>query len=183
MEEKREQKWIRRVLRWGDRKAAGELVELYYQDIFRLVARQTGEDRETVLDLTQEVFLSMLTSLSGYDNRKASFRTWLYRIATHKIVDRYRGREYKMQRSSVPLEEELPDAVQPFFQALEEGEITREILEKIRNFPGETQEILRLHIFARQTFETIGESMGLPSSTVKTRYYRAVEKIRKEMEI
>ena len=43
----REEKLIRKILRRGDRKAAGELIERYYDDIFYLVARQTGENRET----------------------------------------------------------------------------------------------------------------------------------------
>ena len=61
----REEKLIRKILRRGDRKAAGELVERYYDDIFYFVARQTGESRETVLDVTQDIFVSMLSSLSG----------------------------------------------------------------------------------------------------------------------
>ena len=64
---------------------------------------------------------------------------------------------------------------------LETQETTAEILRRIESLPTETQEILRLHIFAEQTFDTIAEMIGVPSSTVKTRYYRAVEKIRKEM--
>lgn len=84
-----EEKLIRRIVRRGDRKAAGLLVERYYEEIFFLVARQTGETRETVLDLTQEIFVSMLRSLPSYDREKAAFRTWLNRIAINKIVDRY----------------------------------------------------------------------------------------------
>ena len=177
----REEKLIRKILRRGDRKAAGELVERYYDDIFYFVARQTGESRETVLDVTQDIFVSMLSSLSGYDSGKAAFRTWLYRIATHKIVDRYRSIAYRFQRDSVPIEEErLVDSLN-LTELLEDQETAGEILRQMEKLPAETQEILRLHIFAEQTFDTIGEMMEIPASTVKTRYYRAVEKIRKEL--
>lgn len=178
----REEKLIRKILRKGDRKAANELVEKYYDDIFYLVARQTGEIRETVLDLTQDIFVSMLASLAGYDSEKAAFRTWLYRIATNKIVDRYRSKAYRFQRDSFPIEEEsLVDSLN-LSDALEDRETAKEILLQIEMLPTETQEILRLHIFAEQTFDTIAEVMEIPSSTVKTRYYRAVEKIRKELD-
>lgn len=177
----REEKLIRKILRRGDRKAAGELVEWYYDDIFYFVARQTGESRETVLDVTQDIFVSMLSSLSGYDSGKAAFRTWLYRIATHKIVDRYRSKAYRFQRDSVPIEEErLVDSLN-LTELLEDQETAGEILRQMEKLPAETQEILRLHIFAEQTFDAIGEMMEIPASTVKTRYYRAVEKIRKEL--
>lgn len=177
----REEKLIRKILRRGDRKAAGELVERYYDDIFYLVARQTGEARDTVLDLTQDIFVSMLASLAGYDSAKAAFRTWLYRIATNKIVDRYRSRVYRFQRDSVPIEDECLTDSLDLSDALEDRETAQEILDHIALLPAETQEILRLHIFAEQTFDTIAEMVGVPASTVKTRYYRAVEKIRKEM--
>lgn len=177
----REEKLIRKILRRGDRKAAGELVERYYDDIFYLVARQTGEARDTVLDLTQDIFVSMLASLAGYDSAKAAFRTWLYRIATNKIVDRYRSRVYRFQRDSVPIEDECLTDSLDLSDALEDRETAQEILDHIALLPAETQEILRLHIFAEQTFDAIGEMIGVPASTVKTRYYRAVEKIRKEM--
>ncbi len=178
----REEKLIRKILRRGDRRAAGELVERYYDDIFYLVARQTGESRETVLDLTQDIFVSMLASLAGYDSAKAAFRTWLYRIATNKIVDRYRSKVYRFQRDSVPFEEEEITGSLDLSDDLEDRETAEEILRRIQLLPAETQEILRLHIFAEQTFDTIAEMVGVPASTVKTRYYRAVEKIRKEME-
>ncbi len=177
----REEKLIRKILRRGDRKAAGELVEKYYDDIFYLVARQTGESRETVLDLTQDIFVSMLSSLAGYDSAKAAFRTWLYRIATNKIVDRYRSKVYRFQRESVPFEEQEITGALDLSGDLENRETAQEILHRIQLLPTETQEILRLHIFAEQTFDAIGEMIGVPAATVKTRYYRAVEKIRKEM--
>ena len=66
-------------------------------------------------------------------------------------------------------------------ELLEDQETAGEILRQMEKLPAETQEILRLHIFAEQTFDTIGEMMEIPASTVKTRYYRAVEKIRKEL--
>ena len=177
----REEKLIRKILRRGDRKAAGELIERYYDDIFYLVARQTGENRETVLDLTQDIFVSMLNSLAGYDSAKAAFRTWLYRIATNKIVDRYRSRFYRLQRDSVPLEEEYLMDTRHVSDAMENRETAESILRQIETLPAETQEILRLHIFAEQPFDTIAEMIGVPASTVKSRYYRAVEKIRKEL--
>ena len=177
----REEKLIRKILRRGDRKAAGELVEKYYDDIFYLVARQTGESRETVLDLTQDIFFFFLSSLAGYNSEKAAFRTWLYRIATNKIVDRYRSKVYRFQRDSIPFEEQEITGSLDLSSALEDRETAEEILGCIALLPAETQEILRLHIFAEQTFDTIAEMVGIPAATVKTRYYRAVEKIRKEM--
>ena len=38
-----EQKWIRAIQRRGSRRAAEELVDAYYDEIYRFACRQTGD--------------------------------------------------------------------------------------------------------------------------------------------
>ena len=80
----KEQKWIRDIQRRGSRQAADKLVRAYYDEIYRFAHRQLGH-KEDALDLTQNVFLAVLRALPTFDGRKASFRTWLYRIAAHML--------------------------------------------------------------------------------------------------
>ena len=68
-------------------------------------------------------------------------------------------------------------------EALEDRETAGEILRYMETLPSETQLILRLRIFGEQAFDDIAQQLDLPVSTVKTRYYRAIEKIRKEMSV
>jgi len=45
-------------------------------------------------DITQEIPLKIITKLSTYDHRKASFPTWLYRITANQVINmRKRGCE------------------------------------------------------------------------------------------
>lgn len=100
-----EQKWIRDIQRRGSRQAADKLVRAYYDEIYRFAYRQLGH-KEDALDLTQNIFLAVLRALPTFDGRKASFRTWLYRIAAHKAIDCRR----KVRGNVLPLEEtEAPD--------------------------------------------------------------------------
>ncbi|RXD25278.1 RNA polymerase sigma factor, partial [Acinetobacter baumannii] len=39
-------------------------------------------------------------SLKRYDKKKASFRTWLYKIANYRCIDYLRSRAYKYQADS-----------------------------------------------------------------------------------
>ena len=88
-----EQRWIRRIQRQQSQKDADALVRKYYNEIYAYAYRQVGS-RETALDLTQEIFISVLRSLQTYDPSRAAFRTWLYRVATNKVID--------FRRRSVP---------------------------------------------------------------------------------
>lgn len=68
---------IRKIQKKGDR-AADALIRQYYDEINRYVTRQIT-DRDIAMDLTQEVFISMLGTISRFDGKKAGFRTWLYK--------------------------------------------------------------------------------------------------------
>lgn len=82
---------IRRINKKQDKAAAEELVQRYYKEIYGYVYRQIG-DRETAMDLTQDIFVAVLRALHTYNAKKATFRTWLYRIASNKLTDYWRKR-------------------------------------------------------------------------------------------
>ena len=171
-----------RISRWNDRKAANNLVEKYYREIYAFAYRQTVE-KQLAMDLTQEIFISVLLSLDGFDPKKASFRTWLYRIASRRVADYYRSRAYRMGRLMQPIDDELPQPGGDMLAAgLEDRESARMVLEQIGTFNEVTQQILRLRLFAEQTFPQIAQTVQLPEGTVKSRYHAAVAKIRKELE-
>ena len=77
---------IRRIKKKQDKKAADELIRRYYREIYAFTYRQTGE-RELALDLTQEIFITVLQGIYAFDEKKAGFRTWAYRVAANRITD------------------------------------------------------------------------------------------------
>ena len=64
----------------GERRAAEELVEATWRQIYAALFRITGGDPELAADLTQEAYRKAWAALPGFDGR-ARFSTWLYRIA------------------------------------------------------------------------------------------------------
>ena len=120
-----EQKWIKAIQRRNSRDAAEQLIRSYYDEIYRFVCRQTGS-KEDAMDLTQSIFIAVLRALPGYRAERASFRTWLYRIAANKVIDARR----KSRPVSLPIEEmELP-AAEDFVARVHD----RALLEAIEGF-------------------------------------------------
>ena len=76
-----EKRWIKRIKGNGSETAANELVSKYYKEMYAFIYKQTL-NTELSLDLTQELFISILKSIQNYDSKKASFRTWLYKLAS-----------------------------------------------------------------------------------------------------
>ena len=54
-----EQKWIRAIQRRNSQDAAEQLIQSYYDEIYRFVCRQTGS-KEDDMDLTQSIFIAVL---------------------------------------------------------------------------------------------------------------------------
>jgi RNA polymerase sigma factor (sigma-70 family) len=70
----------------GDRKALEALLERNRTFIYN-VALKFFNNIEEAQDATQEVLLKTLSRLSTYDESKAAFRTWLYRITFHHFLN------------------------------------------------------------------------------------------------
>jgi RNA polymerase sigma-70 factor (ECF subfamily) len=169
---------IRKIQRNGDREAADCLIRLYYDEIFRFERKQVT-DEQTALDLTQDIFISMLRTIAHYDRRKAGFRTWLYRIATNKTVDYFRSRAAR-PALILSIDEVEPIDEADFTKMVEDMELTSEILAYIGRLRNNTQRIFRLHVFGGYTFKQIADDLGIPESSAKTTYYRLIGALRKE---
>lgn len=170
-----EQRWIQAILRRNSKKAADALIREYYNDIFAFLYRQLG-NREDALDLTQECFIAMLRSLPSYDQKKAGFRTWLYHIAAHKVIDERRKGKLEL----IPLEEQDIILEKDFTEEIQNQEFLAEIESFVCHMQPEIQEIFRLRIYAGYSFPEIAAAMSQSEAKIKAQYYRLLEKIRKE---
>lgn len=144
------------------------------------VWRQTG-NREDALDLTQECFLAMLRSLASYDAKKAGFRTWLYHIATHKVIDMRRKQQTQF---FPPLEDDCPDtqAVTPDFAGdLYNKQLLEQMEELVRRASPHLQELFRLRVYGEYSFPEIAAAVSVPEAKIKAQYYRFVSKLKKEL--
>ena len=83
----------------GDQGAFARLYEAHFDRIYRYVYLKIG-DREEAEDMTQQVFLSALRSITSFKYQGTPFTAWLFRIAHNQIVDHFR----KKTRRPVTLE-------------------------------------------------------------------------------
>lgn len=78
------------------------LYEKYVDEIYKYVYMRTGMKRNTAEDITQEIFIAIYRGLYGFKGLSTE-KTWIYRIASHKLMDYYR-KVYK-EKESISLEE------------------------------------------------------------------------------
>lgn len=173
-----EDRWIRDIQRRGSRSAAEQLIRAYYDEIYVFVYRQLGH-KEDAMDLTQSIFLAVLRALPAFDRRKASFRTWLYRIAANKVIDLRR----KPRREVAPLEDtEMPDA-KDFTAQVHDRVLLEQIEEYVRTQDAQIQAVFRLRLYGENSFPEIAASLGQSEAAVKAQYYRLIGRLRKEFDM
>jgi len=178
--EKQLKKYITKIQKTSDKKAANELVAHYYHEIYCYMYKQTI-DKELAMELTQEIFVSMLQTIGGYDEKKSSFRTWLYRVATNKVVDHYRSRAFQEARAVDMIEDDLADEADFSLNIERKLELER-VIEHVNQLEVIQQKIFRLKIFGDYTFIEIADMMKLPESTVKTKYYAIQKRLRTQFQ-
>ncbi len=75
----------------GNPEATGALYSRFHQSIYRYLYYRTG-DPQIAEDLTSEVFLKMVQSISAYRVEGTPFAAWLFQVARNQAIDYYRRR-------------------------------------------------------------------------------------------
>jgi len=74
----------------GDRDALGAIIERHRPWIYNIAVKMMG-DPGLAEDATQEIFIKVLRRIDSFEGR-SSFRTWLYRVAFHHLLNCKRTR-------------------------------------------------------------------------------------------
>ena len=150
----------------------GLLYHRYLPPIYRYIFAQVSS-REEADDLTQVVFVRAFSSLAGYRSKRASFATWLYRIARNAVIDARRRRRRTLSWDGLP--EALVAADTPGPDALAED---RERLARLQGLlrridPGK-QELLALRFGSGLSAREIAPIVGKSEAAVKKQLTRTI---------
>lgn len=186
-----EQKLIKRIKKKQDKEAANTLISYYYKEIYAYVYRQTGNE-ELAKDLTQDIFIQILQKIAMFDHKKASFRTWIYRIASNKIYDHYRSKTHRLSLKREPIDmtddnmelqnSNLGLAIKDLSELIVNKELIEDIMEIVSLYKQEWQEIFYMKCFEERTFQDISQTLNISENTVKSRFYKMIRQIKSEVD-
>ncbi len=169
----------------GHQDAFETLVQRHNRAIYNYIYRMTGQG-DLAADLTQEVFLKVYMALSSFDPTYR-FTTWLYRIASNRVIDHIR----RQRMILVPLEppagenRRTPREVVARERNPQENLLDREsargVAQAIKDLPSEYRELIILRHFQHRSYEEIAHIKDSPLGTVKNRLFRAREALRRRI--
>lgn len=154
----------------GDQTALGELYERHCRDILR-INRALLRDESLAADATQDVFLEAWRRAHQFDPRRGTVRAWLVIRARSRALDRLRS---KKTRAEVA----LTDTAHAQAGSIEQSPDLMHLPQAFDQVSEEERAVLVLGYFEGLSCREIGERLGIPVGTVKTRTRKALMKLR-----
>jgi RNA polymerase sigma-70 factor (ECF subfamily) len=153
-----------------------KLVEhiLQNQNKFYRIAYCYVYQKEAALDIVQNAICRALENYSSLKNSNA-IKTWFYRILINECLQYLN----KCKREILCEPTELREDV--YYEDAYEAKI--EIYQKVCELPEHMKTVVILHYFEQLTLKEISQSTGVNLSTVKTRLYAALKRLKKDMEV
>ncbi len=177
------------LVRAGDAARFEVLMRRYNARLFRVARSITGDDDEAE-DVMQEAYVRAWTKLDQFEGR-ASFATWLTRIAVHEALARGRRRRRERPRGAWAgdgeeggggMSEQVRDDA-PGPQELASGHELQELLEQaVDALPDAGRVVFVLREVEGLSGAETAAALDLTEGAVKVRLHRARAALRRELE-
>jgi RNA polymerase sigma-70 factor (ECF subfamily) len=172
----------------GETDAFRVLVDRYSRKVFRLAYRMTRNEHDAE-DVVQETFLRAYRRLKQFEAR-SRFGTWIFRIAVNAALDLMRrlGRQEQRERAlpepdggartilQPPTSEPAPDRL------LLSIELKQKVESVLASLSPQVRTAFVLRHYEGMSIEEIGSALSLKGSATKNSIFRAVRRLRKELE-
>lgn len=175
------------ALQQGDQLAFDEIVRRYQGRVYAVAYRLTG-NREDALDVTQESLLKAYRKIDTWQPT-GGFLPWLLRLTSNQSIDHIRRRK---RRQHEPLDEGFlgdtndGDTLMPTRQTTAEEVQNNEIDARVRgalHVLSPTQRtVFMLRHYEGLQLADIAQELGCTVGSVKVHLFRALKKLRGELE-
>lgn len=150
-----------------------QIVEDHQEQLFRFAFFRVGST-DQAMDIVQDVFVRLFTKqdLASIGNMKA----YLFRSVSNSCADFHKSRGRNL---SVSLNEEVLK-IENEEAAVAEEEYLR-IEQLMSELPEEQSGVIKMRTIDNLRFGEIADILGLPESTIKSRFRYGIEKLRTKM--
>ena len=177
--------------RQGDARAFEVLMARHRRGILNFLYRSVN-NHSRAEELLQEVFLRVIRAKARYQ-QTARFSTWLYTIARNLCVDESRRAKFRRHLSlDAPRRgrdgdqrESMLDGTAAQQVSVDDEAMGPTIQGRLKvaidKLPDDQREVFLMRQLGGLSFKQIGEVVGAPENTVKSRMRYALEKLRDEL--
>jgi len=162
----------------GDAQAFNRVVERW-QPRIQAVAYRYFNSHDEAMEMTQKTFIRVYKKASTLDDYR-KFKAWIYRIANNLCLDETKraGRrrsspvETLRNHPAAKLDGDNPE------RPLHQKELEAILQKALQQLPPEQRMVIIMKEYQDLTFREIAEILEIPESTVKSRLYYGLQKLR-----
>jgi RNA polymerase sigma-70 factor (ECF subfamily) len=163
----------------GDAIAFQILYERYRNAIFRFAYRLLGSTAEAE-DVTHDCFLSLIKDPGRFDSQRGLLRTYLYGAARNLALKRFNNFSREAAIDELAEEPSTADPDEAMRRMLDE-ELSTQVARAIVSLPPLQREALVLFEYEDLSLAEIAAIVGSDVGTVKSRLFRARERLRRRL--
>jgi RNA polymerase sigma-70 factor (ECF subfamily) len=163
----------------GETAAFGDLVRRYQDRLFTAMLYLTNCHSEAE-DVVQEAFLHAFSKLDSFAGR-ATFYTWVYRIAVRRALTRKRRRRPRTNASEGELFAEHASSRDDPLRPLQLAETFEVLHRAVANLDEHQRAVVLLRDYEGFDSPTVANILGIPEGTVRSRLHRARSQLRHEL--
>lgn len=160
--------------------AFAALYDHYFSRVYNYV-RYRLADAQAADDVTAQIFERMLANIGHYQPERAPFAAWLFAIARNAVSDHLRAARRRRWFSLDALRDRPDPKPQPE-QVTVENESRVALLAAVACLNDRECDLIALKFAAGLTNRHIAELSGLSESNVGVSLFRAMRKLRAELE-
>ncbi len=162
----------------GDQHAFKMLVNKHQRKVRNLVHLTLGPQQgQWVDDIAQEVFIKVYNNIDQFQKR-SQFTTWLYRITINCCKDHLRKQKFNI----FSFREETKVPTMSFQDKIEQSETSAIVRQAIGELPAKFRLPLILKDIEGYDYDEIARMLQCKIGTVKSRLYRARQKLKEILE-
>ncbi|MET1255808.1 RNA polymerase sigma factor [Aliikangiella maris] len=178
--QRKDEKLIEKALA-GSQSSWVTLVKRYEGLIYNYCLRMTYNSSDA-MDLMQEVFIAIYRNLPAYRGQ-GQFKSWMMRIASNKTIDflRASGRNPLFKAGEID-DDDFHSSNSPESEYMQFS-TNKQIKSLLAQLSEEQRVVIELKFFQHLTFEEISQQTGVAISTLKTRLYTSLQKLKGQLEI
>jgi RNA polymerase sigma-70 factor (ECF subfamily) len=158
-----------------DPRCFGELYELHFHRVYGYAVKRL-HSREEAEDVTSVVFHQALAKIKSYEWRGVPFSAWLIRIAANAIADRWKRDAHESGEVPDGVDDGVADA------KAEDAEQRALLLQLVDGLPAEQRRVVVLRFVEQKSIREIAGEIGKTEGAVKQLQFRALQKLRAQME-
>jgi len=155
--------------------ALERLCDHYIPKIYNFILKRVGSVPDAE-DITSITFEKVIVNLGSFDETRASFTTWIYKIAANSVTDFYRSRGRRKESS---LDDEVAGAIAGDVDELERADLYMVLVDLMKQLPPKYAEALSMRYFAGMRVQEVAEALGITESAASKRILRGLEDLRK----